>query len=209
MARVHDREKEGTTMVGSWIRRSKWLAGSVGGALAIAGTALTFAGGWPAAHADQSATMATALLRNTTGDAVGTATFTEQGDHVLVDVKVSGLPAGFHGFHIHAAGRCEPETGFSSAGGHLNPAGHSHPEHAGDQPSLYVQADGTGVLSFTTDRYAIVDLIGPDGAALIVHALPDNFANIPARYAAAADEMTLATGDAGARIACGVIVPVV
>jgi len=175
------------------------------GALALLGVVLALTGGQSVVRADDQPVVATTVLHTAAGDAIGGATFTQRADRVLVEVEVNGLPPGFHGFHVHAVGTCDPATGFSSAGGHLNPAGHTHAEHAGDQPSLYVGADGAGTLAFTTDRYTVADLLGPNGTALIVHAQPDNFANIPPRYAPAPDEMTLATGDAGARIACGVI----
>jgi Cu-Zn family superoxide dismutase len=71
---------------------------------------------------------------------------------------------------------------------------------------LLVNADGTGTATFVTDRYAIVDLFDADGSAFIVHALADNYANIPTRYAPSGpDATTLGTGDAGGRLACGVI----
>lgn len=126
-----------------------------------------------------------------------------------VKVLVTGrnLPPGFHGFHVHAVGSCDATTAapFTSAGGHLNPGSHDHAEHAGDMPVLYVLADGTASLGFLTDRYSVAELFDGDGSALIVHALPDNYANIPSRYAAAPDAMTLATGDAGGRLACAVM----
>ena len=148
-----------------------------------------------------------AALHNVAGERVGTATLTQVRDLLRVQAEVWGLPPGFHGFHVHAVGSCDATTAapFTSAGSHLNPGGHDHAEHAGDMPVLYVLADGTASLSFLTDRYSVADLVDPDGSALIVHALPDNYANIPTRYAAAPDAMTLATGDAGGRLACGVI----
>jgi len=136
---------------------------------------------------------------------VGTARFTQQGGAVLLQAAVRGLPPGFHGFHIHTVGVCDPATAFESAGGHLNAGGQQHDDHAGDLPSLYVNADGTGMLSILTDRFTVAALIAGDGSALIVHADADNFAHIPPRYAPAPDAMTLATGDSGGRIACGVI----
>ena len=150
---------------------------------------------------------AVAALHNATGELVGTVTFTQVRDLVRVQAEVWGLPPGFHGFHVHAVGSCDASTAapFTSAGGHLNPGGHDHAEHAGDMPVLYVLADGAGSLSFVTDRYSVTDLFDGDGSALIVHALPDNYGNIPTRYVAAPDAMTLTTGDAGGRLACGLI----
>jgi Cu-Zn family superoxide dismutase len=99
-----------------------------------------------------------------------------------------------------------------SAGGHYNPTGAGHGDHAGDFPSLLVTEDGSARLQFVTDRFSIRDLFDADGSALMVHTGRDNFANIPNRYRSPAsppeggpDPETLETGDAGARAACGVI----
>jgi Cu-Zn family superoxide dismutase len=149
---------------------------------------------------------ATATLRDTAGVEVGTVKLNEVGPDGKVEIRatVHGLTAGFHGFHIHTIGACTPD--FLAAGGHFNPAGGNHPAHAGDQPVLLVNADGTGSLTFVTDRYKIADLFDPDGSAFIVHANADNYANIPTdRYDPDPDSTTLATGDAGSRTACGVI----
>jgi len=91
-----------------------------------------------------------------------------------------------------------------SAGGHLNPSGAGHGDHAGDLPSLLVNADGRGLLAAVTDRFSLDDLRDADGSALMVHSGRDNFANIPARYGGP-DAETLETGDSGARLACGVV----
>jgi Cu-Zn family superoxide dismutase len=150
--------------------------------------------------------VARAVLLNAAGDQVGQATFTDQDGHVLVSAVVNGLPPDFHGFHVHGVGVCEAPD-FMSAGGHFNPAGQSHPGHAGDLPSLLVNQDGAGELHAVTDRFSVADLLADAGTALIVHANRDNYANIPTRYVPAPDATTLATGDAGARIACGVLEP--
>jgi Cu-Zn family superoxide dismutase len=135
----------------------------------------------------------------------GTVELSEEGGKVVVRAELAQLPPGFHGFHVHAVGRCDPPT-YMSAEGHLNPAGASHPAHAGDMPLAHVNADGKASLSFATDRFRLADLFDADGSAIIVHANPDNYANIPAdRYDPDPDAMTLATGDAGGRIACGVL----
>jgi Cu-Zn family superoxide dismutase len=74
-----------------------------------------------------------------------------------------------------------------------------------------VGADGTGELRFKTDRFSVAALLDADGSAIIVHASSDNFAHIPSRYHShtegtfGPDSVTLATGDAGARVACGVV----
>jgi len=156
----------------------------------------------------------TARLVDAEGAEVGTVTLSEAESGTRVSVEATGLPPGFHGFHVHAVGVCEPDsvspsdpsmTGdFLSAGGHLGAAEADHGHHAGDLPSLYISQSGAGNLTAVTDAFTVADLTDDDGSAVMVHAGPDNFANIPERYApAGADPMTRATGDAGGRIACG------
>ena len=140
------------------------------------------------------------------GSPAGRVTFTEAGGRLTVEARLVNLPPGFHGFHIHATGKCERGTPpFTSAGGHMVLGEQAHPAHAGDQPVVLVMADRSVEMSFTTDRYRLSDLQVPEGRAVIVHALPDNYANVPTRYVRQPDATTLATGDAGDRIACGVV----
>lgn len=152
---------------------------------------------------------AVAALRDASGQRVGVATFAARRGEVAVSAAIWRVPPGFHGFHVHTTGICEPP--FTSAGGHFNPTGADHGDHAGDFPSLLVNEDGTGRLSFATDRFSIRDLTEGDGSALMIHSGRDNYANIPDRYQSSAsdapgpDAETLATGDAGSRFACGVV----
>ncbi len=146
---------------------------------------------------------ARAELVNPQGQRVGQVTFTERDGKVTVEGALRDLPPGFLGFHVHAVGKCEPP--FTSAGGHLAVGPQAHPAHAGDQPVLLVLADGTAETRFTTDRYKVADLLAADGRTVIVHASADNYGNVPTRYAPAIDQMTKDTGDAGGRLACGVI----
>jgi Cu-Zn family superoxide dismutase len=140
------------------------------------------------------------------GRSMGRVTFTDSGNRLVVEGRLTGLPPGFHGFHVHAMGKCEAgPPAFGSAGGHMVTGTQAHPAHAGDQPALLVLGDGTAEIRFATDRYRLSDLLIPEGRAVIVHANADNYANIPARYAPQADDMTRATGDAGDRLACGVV----
>jgi Cu-Zn family superoxide dismutase len=173
------------------------------------GAIVTLATGAFALSAGADTQSARARLRDVNGHVVGVVTLSITDGKIGVKASVEGLPSGFHGFHIHTVGICDPSVSFSSAGGHFNPTGATHGGHAGDQPVLLVNADGTAELRFTSDRYAIGDLFDADGSAFIVHAGADNYANIPTRYSAAGvagpDATTLATGDAGARSACGVI----
>ena len=127
---------------------------------------------------------------------------------VAIWVQVQGLTPGFHGIHIHGVGTCDPEgeRAFSSAGGHMQHEGQSHGTHMGDLPSLLATEGGIAALSTMTDRLTFEDLMDEDGSAVIIHASPDNFGNIPAdRYDPNVDETTMNTGDAGGRFACGVI----
>jgi Cu-Zn family superoxide dismutase len=181
------------------------LGGVMVGALALTGVGgVGLAQAMLPARADTEAG-ARAVLRNAAGEEVGRVVFTQQADKVLVKVVAHGLPPEFHGFHLHEVGKCDPPD-FMSAGGHFNPAGQRHGSHAGDLPTLLVNHDGTAQASVAADRFRVADLLIGHGTTVIVHANRDNQANIPTRYAPAGpDAMTLATGDAGSRIACGVI----
>lgn len=149
--------------------------------------------------------VARATLVDASGATVGTVRFERRGRSraLRVSVTVRKLAPGFHGLHVHTVGKCEGPS-FMSAGPHLNPAAAGHPGHAGDMPPLLATAGGKAGARFITDRFAIADLRDADGSAVMVHALGDNHANIPAdRYEPDPDAMTLATGDSGVRIACG------
>jgi Cu-Zn family superoxide dismutase len=174
-----------------------------GGALGLGSLSLSYADG-------RGSRDARVVLRDQAGTFVGVAKLSqERRGKVEVRVEADDLPAGFHGFHVHAVGQCVPP--FTSAGGHYNPSGASHGDHAGDMPVLLVNDDGSGDLEFTTDRFTVRELFDADGSAIIVHAARDNLANIPERYHShtedvfGPDSATLGTGDAGARLACGVV----
>ena len=156
-----------------------------------------------------------AKLADPDGKKVGTVEIEEDNGATQITVRVSGLSAGYHGFHVHTTGKCEADstapddpskTGdFLSAGGHLNPDDSAHGEHLGDLPALLVNEDGTASLEFT-GPFTLDDLRDADGSAVMIHADPDNYANVPERYAPEGpDEDTTKTGDAGGRIACAVI----
>lgn len=200
--------------------KSLFVAGLVG----VMAAAL-LAGG-PASAARQRGLVA--AVRDTAGAQIATVRMLKTDDgKVLVKAFGSGLTAGFHGFHVHSVGLCDPAatdtTGatvpFFSAGGHFNPdTTKTHGAHAGDMPPLLVAADGAAMLRFKTDRFRIADLMDADGSAVILHAGPDNLGHIPAttssggeRYHShvddifGADAATRATGDAGARSGCGTL----
>lgn len=167
----------------------------------------------------------TAQINAPDGSQVAAATIEFKDGFATVTVQTAQpakLAPGMHGLHIHAVGRCEanstaPDGGatgdFLSAGGHFQPnAPAGHPGHAGDLTSLQVRPDGTAMLVTTTSAFTKEQLLAEPGTAIIIHEGADNFGNIPDRYqqingAPAPDETTLATGDAGKRVACGVISP--
>lgn len=159
-------------------------------------------------------------LRNASGAEVGTVTFAAEGEKLTVTAEVENMTPGFHGFHVHTVGACEPNSvaptggepgAFLSAGGHLQVDGRTEHPSSGDLTSIQVGEDGTGRLVTTTDAITLDDLrAGGAGTSVIVHEGTDNFANIPPRYtlpdgAAVPDMTTLMTGDAGARAACAVL----
>ena len=146
-------------------------------------------------------------LINPNGREIGEVKLTPmRNDTTLMFISVRGLTPGFHGFHIHEHGRCEVTRAgnFITAGAHFDMTGHSHGQHSGDLPILLADENGYAMLIFHTASFTLRDLLADNGTAIIIHAEADNFANIPVRYGGA-DETTRANGDAGARIACGVI----
>jgi Cu-Zn family superoxide dismutase len=167
-----------------------------------------------------------AVIATADGTQVAAATieFWDNDAYATVTVQTTApgtLTPGWHGLHIHDAGKCESNSvapgggapgDFLSAGGHFQGGGQGgHPNHAGDLASLQVRGDGSAMLVTTTSALDKADLLSGDGTAIIIHAGADNFANIPddryrqANGAPPPDETTLATGDAGKRVACGVI----
>lgn len=152
-----------------------------------------------------------ATLKDPENNSIGTVSFFENGEQIQIEAQLEGLEPGHHGFHIHENGVCEADATdgpFTTAGGHFNPDGKNHPEHAGDMPSLYVNDDGSAEYSAVFDRVTMDQLTGGK-LAVVIHAGADNFGNIPDRYQAKGnpgpDEETVKAGDAGDREACGVI----
>ena len=140
-------------------------------------------------------------LRTAAGEMLGTATVSQEADGARIIAQVRGLPAGDYAMHLHAVGRCDAPD-FVSAGPHFNPAGRQHGRdnpagaHAGDLPNLTVDANGRGSLSVVQAGLRLADgdlaLLDADGAAVVLHAKADDYRTDPA-------------GNAGARIACGVL----
>jgi Cu-Zn family superoxide dismutase len=178
-------------------------------------------------RSEASSFKAQTTLRDASGHPIGKAIFTGWHDHTDVRVRLWTVPPdaatdAFHGFHIHANENppngelCQADaeqpatTWFVSAGPHWAAEGQQHANHLGDMPSLLVNSDGTADARFRTGRFEPAEL---GGKALILHAGPDNFGNVPVgeepnQYkpnSGAAVTMTKATGNSGNRIACGVI----
>jgi superoxide dismutase, Cu-Zn family len=164
-----------------------------------------------------------AQLKAPDGAPVANATFEFANGYATITVETVGtglLTSGFHGLHIHSVGKCEansvaPTGGapgdFNSAGGHFQVPGHTGHPSSGDLTSLQVRSDGAAKLVTTTDAFTAADLLAGEKTSIMIHEKSDNFANIPPeKYSQVngtpgPDEATLATGDAGKRVACGVI----
>lgn len=141
-----------------------------------------------------------ATLRDATGKQVGTARLEETPNGVLISLDIEALPAGVHALHIHETGKCEAP--FASAGGHFNPMGKEHGMknakgmHAGDFPNVVVPEDGKLKISVLAGQVTLEkganSLFDEDGSALVIHSGADDYSSDPA-------------GNAGPRIACGVI----
>lgn len=120
----------------------------------------------------------------------GTVRFFLGIDGVIVEVEVKGLPeteSGFFGFHIHAGSSCTGE-GFADTGSHYNPGEDIHPQHAGDLPPL-LSNDRKAYMKVLSNRFSIEEIVG---RTVIIHDAPDDFRTQP-------------SGNAGMKIACGVI----
>lgn len=128
----------------------------------------------------------------------GIVTFSQSGDKLRIEAKVSGLTPGEHGFHVHESGDCSAQDA-SSAKGHFNPGAKPHghhgsaERHAGDMPNLVADAAGNATLRIDMGMLTLDNApAGIVGRSVVVHADPDDYKSQPA-------------GNSGKRIACGTI----
>lgn len=142
----------------------------------------------------------TATVMDASGNSLGTLTLADAASGISVSGMLHGLPAGDHGIHIHTVGQCEA-PGFTAAGGHWNPTSHQHgtqnPEgpHFGDMMNITVGSDGMANVQLMTQGGTLHGenaLLDADGAAIVVHAGPDDYKTDP-------------SGNSGDRVACGTI----
>ena len=156
----------------------------------------------PAAHdhgmAAPAVAKGVAVLASAAGDDVaGAVWFTKAAGGVQVKAKITGLAPGTHGFHIHEFGDCSAPD-FTSAGSHFNPMSQPHAgpqaeaRHVGDLGNITAGADGVATVDVTDKQLAFDGHHGVIGRAVVVHAKADDLKTQP-------------TGDAGGRLACGVI----
>ncbi|HXX31207.1 MAG TPA: superoxide dismutase family protein [Myxococcaceae bacterium] len=140
------------------------------------------------------------VLRDQRGRTVGRVTLIDTAHGLVVRGTLKGVPKGAHAFHFHEVGKCEPP--FKTAGAHFNPTQRAHGmmdpggHHAGDLPNLVVPRGGKLDFEIFAEALTLADgpnsVLDADGTALVLHAKAD-------------DHRTQPSGDAGDRIACGVL----
>lgn len=156
------------------------------------------------AQSEKSVTI-NAITPNGVGVPIGTLTLRDTAQGLFIDPKLSSLPPGLHGFHVHANADCgpgpdannQPAAGMA-AGGHFDPKNtgkHRGPRsmegHLGDLPGLVVETDGTTRVPLVADHLKLKDVVGH---AVMIHAGGDNY-----------DDTPQPLGGGGGRIACGVV----
>lgn len=148
-----------------------------------------------------AAATASATINDAMGKTIGMASLRETMSGVLIKVDLTGAPVGEHAIHVHTTGKCDAPM-FTTAGGHFAPGMTKHGllapggPHAGDLPNIYVPADGKLSVEILEPNVTLAagprSLLDADGAAIVLHATADDYMTDPA-------------GNAGGRIACGVI----
>ncbi|WP_066520160.1 superoxide dismutase family protein [Sphingobium cloacae] len=167
----------------------------------VAACATTSEEGASAGSTSAEAPVAHAKLVSGDGAARGNVKITQAADGLHVFVRGEGLTPGLHAVHVHTTGACTAPD-FTSAGGHWNPTGRLHGKdnpqgmHMGDMPNMLAGSDGTGEMEYVIPGGLIssgaTPLLDADGAALVIHAQAD-------------DNKTDPAGNAGGRVACGVL----
>lgn len=167
--------------------------------LPIAAVTLVATSGCATVYEETADEVGSATIMDRSGNTVGTAKLYSLAGEVTLSASFDGLSEGTHAVHLHTTGDCSA-TDFTSAGGHLNPAGNQHgrlnPQgaHLGDLPNAEISSEGVGTVSTIlrgTGATIIPQIFDADGTAIVVHEGADDYRSDPA-------------GAAGSRVACGV-----
>lgn len=144
----------------------------------------------------------TETIVNNSGQSIGEVFITQGTEGVLINIKVTGLPPGYHGMHFHTVADCSDHDHFKNAKGHIDPHkkphGYLNPDgpHEGNLPNLIVAKDGSVEVELYSEMVSLKDgearLLDEDGSALIIHANRDDHTSQP-------------IGGSGGRLACAEI----